>query len=372
MKKSIFLFTVTSAAALLIASCSGKPKTQTTDRQPDFNAAETVIGDTIVDTDSTVVATCYLLSGDGTTARTILLRTSKATSKTDTTLIDGFYSRLEACGSSLHVINGVDTASYPFATLPQVIKPIDQMRLPGSLLVESNHSFAVSDEAPKCEFSASIYVRRHPKLDVTQFLNNSLQQSFDQMFDSGAVARVAPEMDVKQASDFLAQQFEKAYRQEYKAETVTPIYTYDAFYYPDWQSPDEKLVTYMLYNDLYYGGAHGTSNGTYVTFDSSTGKALGIEDIFTPAGFDSAEKILAEQVAKYTGGTITTAYLQGEGHESNGYYVTYKDKTYPRPALTPAGVAFAYQPYDIAPFSEGIRYFLIPYDALKGALKPVK
>ncbi len=360
MKKSSLIFAIALGTVAVMTSCGS--------RNVNTLADDSITpGDTIYASPEITVTTAYAADDSGDVSTLIVRHTATSS---DTTLVNGVFTGINVDYPDIKLTLGVDTASYALASLPGEITPMDQFSIPGTLKVEKNKKIVTGDDGAAGYFDVTVYVRRHPKLDVAEFLNTSLQNSFDNLFVEGTVDQVTPEMDVTQAVDFLADQFEKGYSDLAADNDEIIPYTYQAYYYPDYQSSDGNLVTYFLYNQLFTGGAHGTDNATYVTFDVDGRKALGIEDIFTPQGFETASVLLAEKVAEATDGSITTAYLTDEISEYPSYYVNYKGKLYPRPALTPGGVAFVYQPYDISSFAEGIRYFLIPYTSLKGCLNP--
>lgn len=376
MKISTLIIGGAVASVMALASCSSRPAAnQAAEVLAEMDASDILVGDTIIKSDDVTVTTSMYIAKDGMEALQLILVTDNATSVTDTTLVDSSYFQISSNDpNNIQLSLGVDTANYDLTSLPAIIRPMEQIVLPETLPVNVCEKFNFGKVEPDFDlssyFMALVFVRNHPKHDVTMFLTRSLQNSLLEMFDDNEIDTIAPEMNVRQATDFLKDQFEKASRNRAGDSEFMANYYFGATYYPDWQSADENLVTYHLINELYFGGAHGQSNGIYVTFDVKRNKALDIADIFTPEGFDKAVQLLTEQVKTYTEGRITSADL-GEQclSDSPGYYVNYNGKFYPRPALTPHGVAFAYQPYDIAPFSEGIIYFLIPYSQLEGSLK---
>ena len=360
MKQTTLYLALALGAGVLMTSCGSKTSATIAD--------DTITpGDTIYSSPDITVTTAYAADDSGDVSTLIVRNTATST---DTTLINGVFTGIRVDYPMLKLTLGVDTASYALASLPGEITPMEQFSIPGTLKVEKTEKVVTGDDGAAGYFDVTVYVRRHPKLDVTEFLNTSLQNSFDNLFVEGTVDRITPEMDVNQAVDFLADQFDKGYSELAAENDEILPYTYQAYYYPDYQNENGNLITYFLYNQLFTGGAHGTDNATYVTFDVEGRKALGIEEIFTPSGFETASRLLAEKVAEATGGSITTASLPDEISEYPSYYVNYKGKLYPRPALTRDGVAFVYQPYDISSYAEGMRYFLLPYSELKGCLQP--
>ncbi|MDE5785211.1 MAG: RsiV family protein [Duncaniella sp.] len=361
MKKSALIFAAALSAGAMLTACGSK------NGSSEFNDDIITPGDTLFTSPDLMVITAYAADDDGDVA-TLLVRSTPLSS--DTTEIDGFFTGIIADSINVKLSLGVDTATYTLAALPREIDPLEQFALPGTLKVDEDKDVKTGVDGAEGYYDVTVYVRRHPKLDVTGFLTASLQNSFDKLFAGDAVDRVTPEMDVEQAADFLADQFEKGYKELVAGGEVTLPYTYEALYYPDYQTADGNLVTYHLYNQLFTGGAHGAENAVYVTFDVKGGKALGIEEMFTPKGFETAEALLAARVAAATDGAITTAYLPDAITDYPAYYVNYQGRLYPRPALTNDGVVFVYQPYDISSYADGIRYFLLPYAELEGCMNP--
>lgn len=360
MKKSVLLFAAALGVGSIFSACGTKNTNEFAD--------ETVTpGDTIFASPGLTVFTAYATDDDGEVSSLIVRNTPNAS---DTTEIEGYYTGIKADSLNVKLYFGVDTATYVLATLPEEIKPVEQFALKGALKVDEGKTVKTDVAAATGSFDVTVYVRRHPKLDVTNFLTASLQSSFDKMFDNQSLDVVTPEMDVEQAADFLADQFEKGYKAVVADGSINFPYTYVAFYYPDYQNEEGNLVTYHLYNETFVGGAHGAENAAYVTFDTKAGKALGIEEIFTPNGFEKASELLGAKVAEASQGVFTTADLPDGITNYPSYYVNYRGKIYPRPALTGEGVVFVYQPYDISSYSSGIRYFLLPYTELEGCLNP--
>ncbi|MDE6416292.1 MAG: RsiV family protein [Duncaniella sp.] len=361
MKKSLLFFAAALGVGSLLTACGSKSTTT------EFSDDTVTPGDTLFASPGLVVTTAYAADDDGDVS-TLIVRTTAAAS--DTTEIEGMFTGITADSLNVKLSFGVDTATYVLASLPEEIKPVEQFALTGALKVDEDKTVTTNVDGATGYFDATVYVRRHPKLDVTNFLTASLQSSFDKLFPQQTLDRVTPEMDVEQAADFLADQFDKGYKTLVATGDITLPYTYEAFYYPDYQSEDGSLITYHLYNQTFTGGAHGNENAVYVTFDAKAGKALGIEEIFTAKGFEKAEQLLAAKVASATEGAIESAYLPDAVTDYPTYYVNYRGKLYPRPALTDNGVVFVYQPYDISSYADGIRYFLLPYSELDGCLNP--
>lgn len=123
-----------------------------------------------------------------------------------------------------------------------------------------------------------------------------------------------------------------------------------------------KYVTYNVFSYSYLGGAHGSSMQYALNIAKSTGKAVGtvIDNSMTKA----MQKLLRHGVAEYfkaQGETIADKDLDGHLFIDNGIIPL---PAY-NPELTPEGLRFVYQQYEIGPYAIGMVTFTVPYDKVK-------
>ncbi len=109
-----------------------------------------------------------------------------------------------------------------------------------------------------------------------------------------------------------------------------------------------------LFCDTYQftGGAHGTTTRASQTWNLQKVRMLQLEDLFAP-GCNYREILFAEIARQIE-------------QEPEIYFENYRElleQTFDKSHFycTPAGIVIYYQQYDIAPYSSGIRTFLIPY-----------
>ena len=123
-----------------------------------------------------------------------------------------------------------------------------------------------------------------------------------------------------------------------------------------------KYVTYNVFSYSYLGGAHGSSMQYALNIAKSTGKAVGtvIDNSMTKA----MQKLLRHGVAEYfkaQGETIADKDLDDHLFIDNGIIPL---PAY-NPELTPEGLRFVYQQYEIGPYAIGMVTFTVPYDKVK-------
>jgi hypothetical protein len=113
----------------------------------------------------------------------------------------------------------------------------------------------------------------------------------------------------------------------------------------------------------YTGGAHGNHTTSFVNYSRKTGKKIVLKDLFID-GYDAKLKEVAEEYYKAYYGLKPGANLTDAGWFENRFVLA---DTF---AITPKGLYFHYNAYEIKPYSEGETTLLLPYDRLSEIIKP--
>ncbi|HBI73720.1 MAG TPA: DUF3298/DUF4163 domain-containing protein [Lachnospiraceae bacterium] len=151
---------------------------------------------------------------------------------------------------------------------------------------------------------------------------------------------------------------------EYSIANNFPIREYEA--YVDYKITYNQNCMLSLYFDQYEytGGAHGATIRTSDTWNLQQSRKLQLKDLFLLPQDYSA--YITDRVKQQIAGQIASgediyfddyAHLVSDYFKPNNFY------------LTKEGAEFYYQQYDIAPYSSGIRTFLIPYSQ-NGIVEP--
>jgi len=119
----------------------------------------------------------------------------------------------------------------------------------------------------------------------------------------------------------------------------------------------------MLHSE-YTGGAHPNSSAGHATFDLKTGEELTLDDLLNPGWRDAltdlAETRLREQYELKEGDA-----LNDEGPLFDNVFEL-NDNWF----LSPEGLGFSFDPYEIGPYAAGFIEPIIPYSKLKAWVKP--
>jgi hypothetical protein len=120
----------------------------------------------------------------------------------------------------------------------------------------------------------------------------------------------------------------------------------------------EQLLSLTVKMYGYTGGAHGFSSITYFNFNPKTGKLLTLEDVVTDVDKVTAlaKSVFIEQKKINPEKSINE---QGYWFVNDDFSVNNNFK------ISPEGITFHYNQYEIAPYAEGDTDLLIPINKLK-------
>ena len=122
---------------------------------------------------------------------------------------------------------------------------------------------------------------------------------------------------------------------------------------------NNDLLSLVVSNYEFLGGAHGMSTLIPYNYDLKTGSRLILKDLFVE-GFDYK--------------TVCDNYIRSEIEKNKDMYFDHGDyfkgvKENQDFYISKDGVTIFFQLYDIAPYAAGLRYFEVPMDKFIGKLK---
>ena len=169
----------------------------------------------------------------------------------------------------------------------------------------------------------------------------------------------------KQFTDSLAKDFESNLLEFYdKDDEFQEMYDYN-FELEAKQSTETPngIIAFKNVETSYTGGAHGSYLENYINFREDTGEA-----ITSNALFGSKEKavlkMIRQQILKDNNCRTTEQLEEKTGIFSLGD-VYINDYNF---LLQKDGIIFCFNPYEIAPWSEGVIHVKLTYEQLKGLL----
>jgi hypothetical protein len=114
----------------------------------------------------------------------------------------------------------------------------------------------------------------------------------------------------------------------------------------------------------FQGGAHGANYTFFINWDTNADKNLALEDIlaqgYKPKLNEIADTIFRQQ-EKLTGTSSLAKdyFFKGDKFKLNRNFL-----------ITPVGLRFVYNIYEIKPYAAGSTELLIPYEKIRSFLKP--
>ncbi len=125
------------------------------------------------------------------------------------------------------------------------------------------------------------------------------------------------------------------------------------------------LFATQLTNYSFTGGAHPSSFVYYYTFDADNGKRLGLKDLIISKKYEQLRH-MSEAAFRTSRDIDSTQSLEEAGFwfEVDRFALNDNYK------YTPEGLTIVFNPYEIAPFSEGEIVILFPYSAIEEMVKP--
>lgn len=126
----------------------------------------------------------------------------------------------------------------------------------------------------------------------------------------------------------------------------------------------KEVFSMRMLHSEYTGGAHPNSNAAHVTFDLQSGEELTLDDLLNPGWRDAltelAEVTLRDQFdLKKEDALNEKGPLFDDAFELNDNWF-----------LSPEGLGFSFDPYEIGPYAVGFIEPIIPYSKLKELVKP--
>ena len=122
------------------------------------------------------------------------------------------------------------------------------------------------------------------------------------------------------------------------------------------------LLSVVLSDYQYSGGAHGSTIQSSYTFDLTTGKDLSLADLMTPDSGYTA--FINASIRKQIDSRVKTGGLY---EFTPGFTDIGEDPPY---YVSDEGLVFYFQQYEYFPYAAGIQEFTIPYADLTSMLKP--
>ncbi len=191
---------------------------------------------------------------------------------------------------------------------------------------------------------------------------NQLQRIF--------VAALPEGMQESDSPRTAAERFVKNYIAEYQAD-IKPYLKKRRHREEAWMNYEMSVQSKNLYNAhsfwgfsveiyTYTGGAHGMTTTSYTVVDLNSGKSLLLSELFAESDYHLINRMLCQQLADDLGTSVDR--LEEKFYQPDNIVV---DDNF---MISDTGITWLFNPYDIAPYSNGTTRITLPYRAIVGYL----
>ncbi|MDE7387196.1 MAG: hypothetical protein K2N28_08685 [Muribaculaceae bacterium] len=203
--------------------------------------------------------------------------------------------------------------------------------------------------------------------EVTADLYNKVSEYFSAIIEPDTVTAVVADTPAEFAAglDEMGREF---------VATVTPMaedaetagYMMDVDIRPVYGK--SGYTTYAVYADFYTGGAHGTVDTYFETYDNATSVPYSFESMFTPEGQREARVKLVEAIAGDKGMSVDEYLVSVNDFVMPDEPITVENFPVYHVGITGLGVVFTYPKYSIAAGFEGCPAYVLGFDDVSGLL----
>ena len=126
---------------------------------------------------------------------------------------------------------------------------------------------------------------------------------------------------------------------------------------------DSGLLTLQAASYIYTGGAHGMENTSFINWDSKGNRSFTLKDLLID-GYQQRLNNIAEKIFR-----ADEKLAHGASLHNNYFFKDDKFSLNNNFLITPKGLRFLYNPYEIKPYAAGRTELLINYDELKPLIR---
>ena len=195
------------------------------------------------------------------------------------------------------------------------------------------------------------------------FVSDSLRKIILKAFDNSGYPGNNPDTLLARNAGMFSRDYMNANKDLYKQMPEAGALNWQLLRFMHIVTNENQILCFYILNYAFSGGAHGLETLDYQNVNLKTGAVIRLADIM-PEGRKSDLSILLTKKLKQMNSIPSSGKLS-----ENGYFVN-EIQPGENFYLTPAGIGFVYNHYDVAPYSFGATDIFLTADEVKDILKP--
>jgi hypothetical protein len=219
----------------------------------------------------------------------------------------------------------------------------------------------IKNRAPDCtdktDSTCTIALITYPRFVAQKALNDTLAQK---LMSAGFNS---PDRKRDTSLRSFASNFIKGYIKDNPKQ-----YSPDMFYTLNLKAivlrQDSSLTTLQIEGYIYQGGAHGSSSVSFINWNTKSQGNVTLNDILTD-GYKTKLTAVADTIFRSQEKLSDTSSLARDYFFRDNKFSLNENYS-----ITPLGIRFVYNQYEIKPYAAGTTNLFIPYDKIKSLLRP--
>jgi len=232
--------------------------------------------------------------------------------------------------------------------------------IPDFETVSKEKTVSISQEAnaPQCSVKLELAAAKGASGEErAKLLNEAVAQRLFYM-EGLTLAEAADSFANKYTRDYV-RNFGPLYREDRSDEAKRAWYEYHYYVTSEAHGGRKGVIVYDATIDYYEGGAHGINQRVVMNFDNKTGRQLTLADVFVPGYEHSLCELLLEALVDKVGAKDV------DDLRAKGYLYSMEMFAPENFVLDEDNVTFIYNPYEIAPYDQGLITLEIDNDELE-------
>jgi hypothetical protein len=211
-----------------------------------------------------------------------------------------------------------------------------------------------ADCGTKPDSGCTVIKINYPLFDGQSALNDTVTYQLVNLFGADE-----PGIDLKEYAEHFLGGYE-AFKKRNRKSAI--FYTLDS--HAKIIRQDSSLTTLEISGYSFKGGAHGSSITTFINWNTKAEKSVNLNDVLTN-NYKEKLTAIADTIFRKQEKLSDTASLA-----DNYFFKDNKFALNENYSITPIGIRFLYNQYEIKPYAAGQTDLFIPYAKIKTLLKP--